>query len=40
MLFREMVEAFQPPTWATTVIVLGDAGYGSGQYEDGETTPQ
>jgi hypothetical protein len=28
-LFREMVEAFQPPAWATTVIVLGDAGYGS-----------
>lgn len=28
-LFRAMVEAFQPPCWATTVIVLGDAGYGS-----------
>lgn len=28
-LFREMVEAFQPPAWARTIIVLGDAGYGS-----------
>jgi len=28
-LFREMVEAFQPPAWATTVVTVGDAGYGS-----------
>ena len=28
-LFREMVEAFQPPTRATTVIVIGDVWYGS-----------
>ena len=28
-LFREMVRAFTPPTWATTIIVEGDAAYGS-----------
>jgi len=28
-LFREMVAAFTPPAWATTVIVEGDAAYGS-----------
>jgi IS4 transposase len=28
-LFREMVRDFQPPMWAKTVIVLGDAGYSS-----------
>jgi hypothetical protein len=28
-LFREMVRAFTPPAWATTVIVEGDAAYGS-----------
>ena len=28
-LFREMVLAFTPPAWATTVIVEGDAAYGS-----------
>jgi hypothetical protein len=28
-LFREMVEAFQPPDWSTAVVVIGDAGYGS-----------
>jgi len=28
-LFREMVEAFTPPTWAKVVIVEGDAAYGS-----------
>ena len=28
-LFRDMVDAFIPPAWAHTVIVEGDAGYGS-----------
>ena len=28
-LFREMVRAFRPPTWAKVVIVEGDAAYGS-----------
>ena len=28
-LFREMVGAFRPPTWAKVVIVEGDAAYGS-----------
>jgi hypothetical protein len=28
-LFREMGAAFVPPAWATTVIVVGDAAYGS-----------
>jgi hypothetical protein len=28
-LFREMVVAFTPPAWATTVVVEGDAAYGS-----------
>ena len=28
-LFRAMVLAFTPPAWATTVIVAGDAAYGS-----------
>jgi Transposase DDE domain len=28
-LFRERVAAFVPPAWATTVIVAGDAAYGS-----------
>lgn len=28
-LFREMVGAFIPPSWATLVIVCGDAAYGS-----------
>jgi hypothetical protein len=28
-LFREMVEAFVPPSWAQRVIVGGDAAYGS-----------
>jgi len=28
-LFREMVASFAPPSWATTVIVEGDAAYGS-----------
>lgn len=28
-LFREMVERFVPPSWATRVIVEGDAAYGS-----------
>ena len=28
-LFREMVQAFTPPTWAKVVIVEGDAAYGS-----------
>ena len=28
-LFREMVKAFRPPTWAKVVIVEGDAAYGS-----------
>ena len=28
-LFREMVKAFTPPTWAKVVIVEGDAAYGS-----------
>ncbi len=28
-LFREMVEEFQPPAWTTTVVTVGDAGYGS-----------
>lgn len=28
-LFREMIEEFQPPLWARTVVTLGDAGYGS-----------
>jgi hypothetical protein len=28
-LFRAMVERFVPPTWATRVIVAGDAAYGS-----------
>ena len=28
-LFREMVSRFVPPTWATRVIVEGDAAYGS-----------
>lgn len=31
-LFREMVAAFTPPTWATTVIVEGDAAYGSQEH--------
>ena len=29
VLFREMVEAFVPPSWAKLVIVGGDAAYGS-----------
>src|SRR3989442_2549254 len=29
VLFREMVSTFTPPAWATTVIVEGDAAYGS-----------
>jgi hypothetical protein len=29
VLFREMLENFQPPDWAERVIVLGDAAYGS-----------
>jgi hypothetical protein len=29
VLFREMVEAFVPPSWAKRVIVGGDAAYGS-----------
>jgi hypothetical protein len=28
-LFREMLAEYVPPAWATTVIVVGDAGYGS-----------
>ncbi len=28
-LFREMLEQYQPPSWAKHIIVLGDAGYGS-----------
>lgn len=28
-LFREMVREFTPPSWATSVIVSGDAAYGS-----------
>ena len=28
-LFREMVDAFEPPRWAKLVIVGGDAAYGS-----------
>ena len=29
VLFREMVQSFVPPHWAKTVIVVGDAAYGS-----------
>jgi hypothetical protein len=28
-LFRDMLQAFTPPAWATWIIVLGDAAYGS-----------
>jgi hypothetical protein len=28
-LFRDMVKAFVPPLWARTIVVEGDAGYGS-----------
>jgi hypothetical protein len=28
-LFREMISSFEPPLWAKTVIVLGDAAYAS-----------
>jgi hypothetical protein len=31
-LFRAMVGAFTPSAWATTVIVEGDAAYGSQQH--------
>jgi hypothetical protein len=29
VLFREMVSRFHPPTWATRILVEGDAAYGS-----------